>query len=252
MTLSDEYKRQLGWRSWTSVLDELPPLQGQAVFDLGCGVGDQAAELVARGAQVIGVDQDPKLLREAQARRLPGAQFRTCNLGSFPDPGIPLDGLWCSFTAAYFPNLAPALAGWARRLRPGGWVAITEVDDLFAHEPVSATTKTSLEAYARESMLVGRYDFHMGRKLGRHTEQSGFTVSKELTLEDQELSFSGPVHPDVVDAWRSRFDRMALLRDFCGQDFEGVRDDFLACLGREDHRCLAKVQCCIGIKRADG
>lgn len=47
MSLSSEYKRQFGWRDWPSVLDGLPSLHGQTVIDLGCGVGDLAAELSA-------------------------------------------------------------------------------------------------------------------------------------------------------------------------------------------------------------
>ena len=50
MSLSDDYSRQFAWRSWATILDALPPLAGQTVLDLGCAVGDQAAELVARGA----------------------------------------------------------------------------------------------------------------------------------------------------------------------------------------------------------
>ena len=74
-----------------SVFDALPPLQGQTVLDLGCGVGDQAAELVARGARVIGVDMDAELLREAQAKRLPNAEFRTDDLRTPADFGVAAD-----------------------------------------------------------------------------------------------------------------------------------------------------------------
>lgn len=88
----------------------------------------------------------------------------------------------------------------------------------------------------------------MGRKLCGHLERSGFMVSKVLTLEDQELSFSGPACQEVVDSWRSRFDRRNLLRDFCGSDFEAVQQEFLECLTRADHRSVAKVYCCIATK----
>jgi SAM-dependent methyltransferase len=64
MSLSCQYKRQFGWRDWASVLKELPPLHGQTVIDLGCGVGDLAAEFVARGARVIGCDINEEFPRE--------------------------------------------------------------------------------------------------------------------------------------------------------------------------------------------
>jgi hypothetical protein len=72
------------------------------------------------------------------------------------------------------------------------------------------------------------------------------TVSEVLIVDDQEFSFVGPAHPEVIDAWRNRFDRMKLLRDFCGADFDQVREEFLGCLKCTDHRSVAMVVCCIG------
>jgi hypothetical protein len=125
---------------------------------------------------------------------------------------------------------------------------LTEIDDLFAHEPLGARTKQLLEAYARDALAGARYDFNMGRKLADHVDRSGFIVQKVLTVEDEELSFSGPARPEIVDAWRARFDRMTLLRDFCGPEFEVVRDEFLACLTHADHRSEAAVYGCIATK----
>jgi SAM-dependent methyltransferase len=230
MSLSSDYKRQFGWRDWPSILNELPSLHGQTVIDLGCGVGDLAAELVARGARVIGCDMNEELLREARSRQLS-------------------DGLWCSFTAAYFTDLLPSLVAWARNLKSEGWIALTEIDDLFGHEPLSGRTKALLSAYAAEGFVAGRYDFHMGRKLKDYLERAAFTVSKALILQDQELSFSGPASPEVLDAWRARFNRMKLLRDFCGPNIDQVQEEFLGCLVRADHRSTAKVYCCIATRR---
>jgi hypothetical protein len=89
----------------------------------------------------------------------------------------------------------------------------------------------------------------MGGKLQGYLEQSGFEVTKVLTVEDQELSFSGPAHPDVINAWRTRLDGMKLLQESCGPSFEQVREEFLECLTLPGHRSLAKVYCCIGTRR---
>jgi SAM-dependent methyltransferase len=247
MSLVDEYKRQFAWRSWPTIFDALPSLLGQTVLDLGCGPGDLSAEFVARGARVIGVDLNEELLAHARSRQLPGAEFRMGDLRMSPDFGIAADGLWCSFTAAYFPDLTTALAAWARNLKPGGWIAVTEVDDLFGHEPLSARTTSLLTSWANAARAAG-YDCLMGRKLRDHLQSSGFTVSKMLRLEDQELSFSGRARPDVLDAWRLRFSRLGLLRDICGPTFDEVREEFLGCLMRADHNSLAKVYCCIAYK----
>jgi SAM-dependent methyltransferase len=247
--LADQYRRQAAWRSWNRILDALPPLAGQTVLDLGCAIGDQAALLAARGARVLGIDANPELLAAARSREIPGASFREVDLRTFTGPGESFDGLWCSFTAAYFPNLPSALKAWTTNLRPGGWIALTEVDDLFAHEPVHSETRRLLEAYEDESLAADRYDFRMGRRLVDHIRAAGLSVTQKLNLPDRELSFEGPALLEVLEAWRARFDRMQLLRKFCGARFELVRDDFLQCLGSVDHRASARVFACFGRKQ---
>jgi SAM-dependent methyltransferase len=247
LDLHEEYKRQYQWRPWSRIFDMLPPLSGRTVLDLGCAVGDQSAQLAARGAAVIGVDANGDLLSDARSRALSGAEFLVADLAEL-DLDRTVDGIWCSFTAAYFPDLPPVLAAWRRHLKPGGWIALTEVDDLFGHEPMAPQTRSVLEAFAASALTAGRYDFHMGRKLRRHLERSGFVVREELKLEDRELAFGGAASSEVMDAWTTRFDRMRLLRDFCGSRFVSVRDEFLSCLARTEHQSRAQVYCCLAAR----
>jgi SAM-dependent methyltransferase len=107
MSLSDEYRRQFGWRPWPRILDALPALQGQRILDLGCGPGDLAAELVARGARVIGIDVNEELLRQARSKSLAGAEFRQANLREPLDLGANADGLRCSSRPPIFPTWRP-------------------------------------------------------------------------------------------------------------------------------------------------
>jgi SAM-dependent methyltransferase len=249
MSLAEEYRRQAAWRDWPRIFEALPSLGGLTVLDLGCSVGDQAAELAARGARVVGVDLNEELLREARTTRVANVEFHLGDLRALPDLGVTADGIWCSFAIAYFPDLSPVLASWRERLRPGGWIALTEVDDLFGHEPLGPRTRTLFEAYAKDALAAGRYDFHTGGRLQGHLERSGFAVIRDFTVEDQELSFSGPARADVLEAWRARFERMPLLRDFCGGDFDAVRRDFLGCLASSGHRSLATVRCWIATRQ---
>ena len=249
MSLVDEYRRQARWRPWASILGALPSMEGQTVLDLGCGVGDQSAELAARGARVLGIDGNPEFLRAAHSRRLRDAWFVQGDLRrALPLRGT-VDGVWSSFSVAYFPDFEPTLASWTGTLRPGGWIALTEIDDFFGHGPVGDATRALLAAYARDAMDAGRYDFHMGSKLARHLEAAGLTVDRTLTVEDQELSFDGPALPEVIAAWRARLDSMRLLHDHCGPRFEEVREDFLACLARPNHQATARVHCCIATRQ---
>src|SRR5688572_18785158 len=158
MSLSDEYRQQRAWRPWPQIFGLLPDIAGQTVLDLGCAIGDQAAELVARGAAVIGVDSNEELLRFARARQIPRAEFRSGDISSLSLPA-PVDGIWSSFAPAYFPDLASVLQRWRGLLRSGGWLLMTEVDDLFGHEPVAAQTKNLLDGFAASTFAAGRYDF---------------------------------------------------------------------------------------------
>lgn len=152
MSLADDYTAQFAWRAWPAILDLLPAMAGQTVLDLGCAVGDQAAALVARGARVIGVDANDQLVEVARAKRLRDAEFRNADLRTLTDVGTQVDGIWCSFAAAYFPDFTGQLRTWAKLLRAGGWIAVTEIDDLFGHAPLSARTKSMLDGYAREAL----------------------------------------------------------------------------------------------------
>ena len=243
VSLSDEYRRQFVLRSWSSVLSLLPALDGQVVLDLGCGVGDQALELTSRGARMIGIDANEEMLAAARSRQIPGADFRAGDLRT-PDVEVAVDGIWCSFATAYVPELGPTLARWRMLLRPGGWIALTEVDDLFGHEPLEVVTREFLAAYERDAFHKKRYDFHMGSKLRSHLQQAGFTVTNARQIPDRELAFDGPADEEVLAAWRARLERMESLREFCGPGFDGLFDDFMASLMHPDHRCRARVWCC--------
>lgn len=248
MSLADDYRQQFSWRSWNRLFEEVPLQRGQTILDLGCAIGDQARELASRGCTVIGLDGNRELIDAAILEPLPNCEFRMCDLRSAPNPAIRVDGIWCSFVAAYFTNLVEFLTRWSPVLNPGGWITITEVDDLFGHEPLSPRTQSLLQRFADDALTAARYDFHMGGKLQSCLARAGFAVSRVFTLPDKELSFDGAASSEVVDAWRRRFHRMPRLRAICGSEFENVQEEFLSCLSRPDHVSTAKVISCIATK----
>ena len=247
MTLTDEYRNQFRWRPWPQILEKLPPFEGRTVLDLGCGIGDQAAELATRGARVIGIDTNQVLLDAARSRGIPNADFREGDLRRLPSVELPVDGIWCSFAAAYFPGLDKLLTSWRALLSPGGWIALTEVDDLFAHEPLDPHAATILAAYRDDALAANRYDFRMGRKLQVHLEGAGFHVVTALKLRDYKLAFDGPAAPGVLEAWTARLARMTTLHQFCGDDFDHVSGQFLAALAHPRHRSNACIYSCTAI-----
>lgn len=247
MSLSDEYRRQFAFRAWTGAFDLLPDLAGKRVLDLGCGSGEVAAELARLGALVRGFDGNEELVLAARERHGALAEFERADLATW-SPEEPCDGIWCSFTAAYFTALQEPLQRWTASLVPGGFIALAEVDDLFGHEPLDPETRALFDAYASEALEAKRYDFHMGVKLREILAQCGFELMHELTLPDHELAFDGAAPEQVLQAWRTRLQRMQLLQAFFGERYEGARDELLACLASPRHRARARVVCCIARK----
>ena len=250
VNIIDQYSRQYQWRCWDAVFKKLPDLNGQQVLDMGCAIGDQSADLAARGARVLGIDNNEPFIKHASARKIPGAEFRVADIGNFDDPRLEVDGIWSSFTVAYFPRLAETIAAWSSHLRPGGWIALIDIDDLFAHEPLPPRTTELLHQFADHAFSSSKYDFQIGRKLADVLRRCQLNVIDSFAIPDQELSFNGAATSELIEAWSNRLNRMQALQRFCGEEFERVRDDFLHCLGRDDHLCAASVRCCIAHKSA--
>jgi trans-aconitate 2-methyltransferase len=74
------------------LLAQVPLKSASRVVDLGCGPGNSTELLIERfpGAQVVGVDSSPDMLRQAR-ERLPGVSFVEGDLATWmPDPGTDL------------------------------------------------------------------------------------------------------------------------------------------------------------------
>jgi SAM-dependent methyltransferase len=243
MSLVEEYHRQFPWRDWPRALALCPITRGQQVLDLGCGPGDISAELAARGVAVTGIDHDAQLLAAARICA-PGAHFEQHDLSELALPAS-FDGIWCSFTAAYFVPFTTTFARWCTFLKPSAWVCLIDIDDLLGHEPRSEATRDTIERFYGEAFEKRRYDFRVGRRLASALESHGFHVST-TELTDRELNFNGPASPEVLEAWRARLARMGGLRSFLGDGLADFTGNFVRTLQSPQHRALCRVVCCVG------
>jgi len=105
-----EYEAQDQWRDWDAMLKRLPIVRGQTVLDLGCGPGSVSARLAARATNVVGVDHNAEFISAARQRCPKNCAFLQADLRKLDVRIIPRgDGLWSSFTAAYFPDFSAVL-----------------------------------------------------------------------------------------------------------------------------------------------
>lgn len=106
------------------LLDSLGDLRGRHVLELAFGTGHLAAEALARGATVVGVDVAPAMVALAR-KRVPGATFHEGDAESLPFKDGEFDAVVCCFGLLHFAEPARALREAARVLKPGGIVSFT-------------------------------------------------------------------------------------------------------------------------------
>jgi SAM-dependent methyltransferase len=105
------------------ILDRIPP--GRAL-DVACGTGRHTQHLGRLGHRVLGVDSSPDMLARARTR-VPGAGLVSGDLHRLPVPDEAADLVVCALALVHVPALAPVLAEFARVLRPGGHLVLSDI-----------------------------------------------------------------------------------------------------------------------------
>ncbi|GGN21817.1 hypothetical protein GCM10011578_053230 [Streptomyces fuscichromogenes] len=111
------------------ILDGLPV--GTAL-DAACGTGRHTTYLQELGHHVIGVDASPDMLAQAR-KRLPDVEFHEADLHRLPLADNAVDTVVCTLALAHVPELAPVLAEFARVLRPGGNLVVSDAHLLVSY-----------------------------------------------------------------------------------------------------------------------
>jgi ubiquinone/menaquinone biosynthesis C-methylase UbiE len=107
---------------------------GSRVLDIGCGTGDDALALQARGVHVTGIDASSEMVRTARERGVDASVRRAEDLGDLQGS---FDGILSNFGALNFvQHLAALREPLARLIRPGGWLAICLIGRVCAWESV--------------------------------------------------------------------------------------------------------------------
>ncbi len=132
---------EAGYAQWSETYDEprnglfdidepfvhevLGGLAPGVALDAACGTGRFAGRLAELGHRVIGVDSSPDMLTVAR-RRVPDADFRLGDLGELPVADRSVDVVTCALALSHLADLGPAMVEFARVLRPGGHLVISD------------------------------------------------------------------------------------------------------------------------------
>jgi ubiquinone/menaquinone biosynthesis C-methylase UbiE len=111
------------------LLAELPV--GTAL-DAACGTGRHAAYLAELGHRVIGVDGNAEMLAVA-AEKLPGVDLSRGRLDALPLADDAVDLIVCGLALCHVPDLVPVFAEFARVLRPGGHLVVSDAHQLLSY-----------------------------------------------------------------------------------------------------------------------
>jgi demethylmenaquinone methyltransferase/2-methoxy-6-polyprenyl-1,4-benzoquinol methylase len=108
-------------------LEKIQVGPGDRVVDLACGTGDFCELAAARGARVTGIDFAIRMLRCARDRGLDFALVQG-DAEWLPFPSSSVDVVTCGFALRNFVSLEAVMREIGRVIKPGGRVALIDVD----------------------------------------------------------------------------------------------------------------------------
>jgi ubiquinone/menaquinone biosynthesis C-methylase UbiE len=125
-----------------AVLGLVGEVAGLRILDAGCGGGAHAAELVRRGAEVVGLDASASLLAIARDRLGADVQLHHGDLADpLPFEDGSFDVVLASLVLHYLERWEPTLGELARVLRPGGRIVAS------THHPFMDHAASGAEDY---------------------------------------------------------------------------------------------------------
>jgi SAM-dependent methyltransferase len=205
-TYAADREDQAPWNSLyerPAIVSMLPDLKGKRVLDVGCGTGPISAWAASRGAEVVGFDLTPAMVRLAEARGLNGVSFRVADLAQpldFLEDGS-FDVAVGSLVMHYLRDWVEPLRELRRVLRPDGILVIS------THHPAWDVGLSKSGNYFNTELLHDRwtrggkeFDVRFWRRplteMFAAFEQAGFNV----------LAFR---EPQPVAEFRERFPEQA-------------------------------------------
>jgi len=180
-----EYHREVA--EWVSA-----SLPGRArVIDVGAGTGTGTLALARQSpaAEVIALDVDGEMLKHIQDKARAGGltdRIRTVQADldqAWPDDLKPADLVWAANSLHHMGDPARAVAQVYEVLRPGGLLAVTELESFprFLTDPAGA----ALEERIRTAMARRRDEagLHMHEDWPARFAEAGFAVESERRFE---------------------------------------------------------------------
>jgi SAM-dependent methyltransferase len=185
----------------TAMVGFLPELTSPRILDVGAGTGNGTLTLLRRypDAQIIALDVSPEML----ARLAKKAEVETveADLDAAWPQVAPVDLVWASNSLHHMADPDHALGEIFARLKPGGLLAVAEMDSFprFTDDPAEDRAQVEIAKMRAEDMP------HLGDNWGEHLTRAGFAVEREQTFH---VGLTPPLPPAAGRFASASFRRM--------------------------------------------
>jgi ubiquinone/menaquinone biosynthesis C-methylase UbiE len=165
----------------TLLLEELDLRPGQTALDVGCGPGtdlnDLAAGVTGSGS-VLGVDNDPAMVREATVHTwcLPQVDIRLADAHHLPVPSATVDRIKVDRTLQHVASPVEVLRELRRVCRAGAVVVLAEPDwATLAIDSADLATSAAFTSYTCNEVVRNP---SVGRQMARLGSSAGFEIDR--------------------------------------------------------------------------
>lgn len=188
-----------------AILADLP---AGIALDAACGTGRHSAHLRARGFEVTGVDANRSMLTIAEAK-VPDCDFRVGDLAALPVDDDAVDVVVCSLALTHVEHIEPVLGEFARVVRPGGSVVLSDIHPAaltFGSVAVFPTGRDQLELHYVRSVV------HPVSEYVQAATATGLMVRacREPVMPESAIT-RNPAFAVVPDAVRQAFEGLPFL-----------------------------------------
>ncbi|MBN2622184.1 MAG: class I SAM-dependent methyltransferase [Acidimicrobiales bacterium] len=192
----------------TEVHDMLAALPAGVALDAACGTGRHSRHLADRGFEVIGVDTNRTMLARAEAK-VPEGDFRIGDVTALPVDDGAVDVVVCSLALTHVADLGAAIAEFARVVRPGGTVIVSDMHPVSVSFGGAAIFPTGSEQFELHFVrnLVHPVSAYVGAAV-----DAGLAVRECREPAVPEAAITGnPAHPALPAAVRQAYDGLPFL-----------------------------------------
>ncbi len=161
-------------------INDLAPLAGKQVLDVGCGGGILAEAMAHKGAQVLGIDLADKSLKVAQLHALEtgvaNVQYRQVSAEALAaEAPARYDVVTCMEMLEHVPDPSSVVRACAELVKPGGWVFFSTIN----RNPKSFLFAIVGAEYILKLLPRGTHEY---AKLIRPSELAGYSRQAGLEL----------------------------------------------------------------------